>query len=604
MLTLRPLRGTLIFVLACVALVGCRREGPGEAEFPAGLKTRAVATRLPAGASVVVSGHDVESFWSRLQASRLYKDLVAIQGVRQAFAPLAESQRRFEAETGLPLNEETLMTLFGRRFDLGFYGRLSEDRADLLFVSDVKDRGRARTILETLEARIVAEQGASFRGTEIAGTSARVAKNRQGDDVLFYALEGERLMIATTGSRLRAGLDLADERGEVRAMTSDPEYVEALRKLPGASIAVFVNQQALQQAAARAAADTTDARTAQERPQRERLRAATTALEGYRLTRAVVVGLYWTESGIRGDVYTRFPEGPRPPLAAMMAQSPGRIRSLAYQPLGTLLFASINTLDAKTVYDALYGYAVDATRIQMGVADGRDSLRADSLVAANLQAFQRQTGIDIQGDLVAWVGQEAALAVTGVDRSGFFPLPEVSLTVATRNRERSRAFLSRMEGQLTETARMRASVPLSWQSEEYQGQTIRYAPTPLGEGLSLAYAVDNEFLLVGTNRGLVRRMLDARAGRAQALPSNRDFAAMTTFYPQQANTLGFANLEQILTQVQELMATYGQMGGPAAADTTSTTHRLLEALKNAPRLGFYTEADGDGVIGHALLEVR
>jgi hypothetical protein len=601
----RSLRGIALLVLVGSSLTMCRRESPGEADVPPGLNTRAVATMLPVGASVVVSGHDVEAFWSRLQASRLYKDLNAIQGVREAFAPLAQSQREFETETGLPLNEETLMALFGQKFDLGFYGPLPEDRADLLFLAEVKDEDRASTILETLEKRVVAEKGATFRGIDVSGTAVRVARGREGDDVLFYALANSRLTMSTTEARLRSALDLAAERGAVRAMTSVEEYVDALEKLPDASIAIYIDQEAMRQAAERAMRDTTAAQTPEAGLQRERLRAATSALEGYRLARSVAVGVYWTEKGIRGDIYTRLPEGPRPPLAAMMTGSPEPVRSLAYQPVTTLLYGSINSLDAKTIYDALYDYAVDATRIQMNIADSPDSLRADSVVAASIQSFQQETGVDIQRDVVAWVGREAALGIAGVDKSGFFPLPEASLTVATQDRERSRAFLSRLETELTEVARVRASVPLTWQTEEYQGQQIRYAPTPLGEGLSVAYTIDEQFVLIGSNRSLVKRMLDARAGRAQALPQNPEFATMTEFYPQQANVLGFVNIEQILTQVQDLMSTYGQMGAAAmSADTTSTTHQVLRAMKNAPRLGFYSEADSEGVFSHVLLEIR
>jgi len=599
-------RGLVILVLACTALVTCRREGPGEAEIPAGLRTRAVATGLPEGASVVVSGYDVEAFWTRLQGSRLYKDLKAIQGVRQAFAPLAQSQREFEAETGLPLNEETLMTLFGRKFDIGFYGPLPEDRADLLLVTEVKDDDRAGEILETLERKVVAEQGAVFSDVDVSGIRVRMAKNPQGEPVLFYVLEDGRLTMATTQARMGSALDLASGSAAVESMTSVEPYLDALRKLPGAAIAIYVDQRALSEATARAAGDTTGAATEAERLQRERFRAATTALEGYRLASSVAVGVYWTESGVRSDIYTRLPEGPRPPLSAMLTQSPGQTRSLAYQPVGTLLYVSLNSLEARTVYDALYGYAVDATRIQMGVADTPDSLRADSVVAASLRDFEQQTGINVQNDIVSWVGREAAFSVAGVDKSGFFPLPMVAFTIATKDGGRSRAFLSRMEEELAETARVRASVPLTWQAEEYQGQTIRYAPTPLGEGLSLSYTVDDAFVLVATNRALLKSMIDARAGRAQALPSNSSFASMTEFYPEQANLLGFVNIEQILTQVQDLMGTYGPMatGGAAMADTTSTTHQVLTALKNAPRMGFFTEADKDGVFAHVLLEVR
>ena len=66
------------------------------------------------------------------------------------------------------------------------------------------------------------------------------------------------------------------------------------------------------------------------------------------------------------------------------------------------------------------------------------------------------------------------------------------------------------------------------------------------------------------------------------------------------------NLEQILTEVQGLMGTFGAMSGgsAAAADTTSATNRVMEAMKNAPRLGFYSEADEGGAFGRFLLEVR
>lgn len=594
------LRGLAILLLACSALATCKREGPGEADLPAGLQTQAVATGLPEGATVVVSGYDLESFWTRLQGSNLYKELNAIQGVREAFAPLAESQREFEAETGLPLNEATLMALFGQKFDLGFYGSLPKDRADLLFVADVKDEDQATEILESLERKVASEKGAAFSDIEVAGVNARVARNRQGEEVLFYALQDARLTMATTQPRLEGAIALVAGGGNatVRSMTSVEPYLEALRKLPGATIAIYVDNTALRAAAARATGDTT--------VQGERMRAATTALESYSVASSVAVGVYWTESGIRSDIYTRFPDGPRPPLAAMLAQSPGQIRSLAYQPVGTLLYVSINSLDAQTIYNALQDYAVDATRIQMGIAGTADSLRADSLVAANLRVFEQETGIDVENDIIAWIGREAAFSVAGVDKSGFFPLPEVSFTIAAKDGGRARAFLTRMEGELAEVARMRASVPLTWQSEEYQGQTIRFAPTPLGEGLSLAYSVDETFVLVASNRNLLKRMMDARAGRSQALPSNPEFASMTKFYPQEAVVLGFVNIEEILTQVQELMGTYGPMagGGAGAADTTSTSYQVLNALKNAPRTGFYTEADEDGIFAHVLLEVR
>lgn len=594
-----------VLVLATTLLLACGGDGDaGDVAAPGGVRTRAVATTLPAGARVVVSGYDLEGFWTRLQGSRLYQELQAVQGVRDAFAPLAESRQEIREDICLEVNEATLMSLFGKKFDIGFYGELpGEERPDLVLVADVSDEGAARTLLERCEAQLTAEKGAAFTDSEVGGRSVRVARNREGEDVLFYTLEDERLVLGTTSARLASALSIGTDAGSA-AMTSVDGYTTALRKLPEAALVVYVDQAALREATAAAAADTAGVDPAQ-RIRRERLAAATAALGDYQMADAVVFGIQWMDSGIRGTMYTRMPAEGRPELARMFTASPGDVRTLSFQPVTTLLYGSLNTLDARLVYQELYGYAIDATRLQLGVAGEADSASADSVVAAQLRQAETELGLDIEDDLVSWVGSEVALAITGVDKTGFFPIPELAFTIATTDAGRTRTTMQTLEGRISQMALERASIPLQWQAEDVEGQTIRYAPTPMGEGLSLSYAVTSDFLLVASNRGLVRRMLDARAGRAQALPANEAFGTMTKFYPPKANVIGYVNLEQILTEVEGLMGTYGQMSGNAAvADSASTGRRVLAALKNAPRLGFYSEADADGIFGHFLLEIR
>jgi hypothetical protein len=589
-------------VVLSLAVLACRGDGDaGGADTPGGIRTRAVAASLPAGARVVISGYDLQGFWTRLQGSRLYQELQAVQGVRDALAPLAESRREIREDICIEVDESTIMSLFGRKFDLGFYGELPGDRADLILVAEVADEDAAETLLEQCEAQLTADKGATFSEAEVGGRTVRVASNREGEEVLFYSLEDGRLALGTTRARLEQTLTIGgDAEGAARAMTSVDGYTSALRKLPAATVVVYVDQAAMRQAAEAAMADSAGPAAGS-----DRMAAARTALGAYPMADGVVFGLQWEDSGIGGTMYTRFPPGERPELARMLTATPGEVRSLAFQPEGTLLYGALNTLDARVVYDEMYRYAVDATRLQMGVAGTPDSVQADSVVAAGLARTESELGVDVEDDLVSWVGKEVALAVTGVDQSGFFPVPEVGLTIATTDESRTRQVMATLETRVSEMALARASIPLAWQTVEHEGQTIRYAPTPMGEGLSLAWAVTDQFLLLASSRGLVQRMIDARAGRAPALPANPEFGALTEFYPQQANAIGFVNIERILTEVEGLMTTYGQMSGNAAvADSASTGRRVVAALKNAPRLGFYSEADGDGVFGHFMLEVR
>jgi hypothetical protein len=588
-----------ISVLTTVALPSCRGEEQGGVQV-AGYETQAVATTLPAGASVVVSGYDLEAFWTRLKGTRLYTELAAIPDVREAFAPIAEAQREFQTETGLALDEATLMTIFGQKFDIGFYGQLPKDRADLVLIASLKDEAQAETILKTLETKISEEKGATFTDEDLAGTQVRVG-TRDGDEVLFYSVTDKQLVMATTRDRMQGVLSLDGEGGQTMASSGDYEAV--IQKLPDATISVYVDPRALSEAAEQAAAADSAAGVPED-PQSERLRAATSAFGDHQLASAVGVGVYWTEAGVRADAYTKLPEGGSSGIAAMMTRPPSAIRTLAFQPVGTVLYGAVNSIDAKVVYDELRRYAIEATRIQMDVEGTADSLQADSLVARQLAAIQSETGIDLEADVVSWVGQEASFAIAGVDKTGFFPVPEMAFTIATKDATKSREVLTRVEGLVAETAAARASIPLEWQVEDYQGQTIRYAPTPMGEGLSLSYLVTDDFVVIGSSLGLVKRMIDARGDAAQALPANPGFTAMTKFYPSEANALGFVDIEKVLTEVQELMGTLGGMGGGAAPDTTSATHRVVQALKNAPRMGFYSDSDPEGAFGHFLLEVR
>lgn len=596
-----PRRFGLVSLVAALLLsaglaFACNRDSTSTADLPGDVETQAVATGLPAGASVVVSGYDLQAFWTRLEGTQLYQALAAIQGVRDAFAPMTDA-----GATGLTLDEATVMNLLGNKFDLGFYGPLPEDRADVLLLAEVEDEDAARPLLQGLEGRVATERGATFSDVEVAGRTVRLATDAQGEEVLLYTLADGRFVLSSTRARLEQALVAGD--GE-QTMVDVEDYVSILEKLPDATITMWVDQRAIAEASRAAMEADTTAGDPGAGEEEQRMAAAASAFEEYNLVRDFGLGVFWSDAGIRTDVYTRVLADRRPELAEMMTRPPAEVRSIAFQPIGTILYTAYNTLDPGLVYRQLTDYAVEATRVQMDVKGTPDSMRADSLVQSNIAAFELETGLDIENDILSWMGEEVSFSITGVDRSGFFPVPEFALAIASKDAGRARAFFQKFETLLADAARERASMPVSWQGEEYEGQAIRFAPTPVGEGLSVSYAVTNDFALVASKPALVRQMLDARTGRADALPSNPGFGALTDFYPQQVNAIGYVNLEQLMTQIQGLMGTFAPMTG-ASPDSASTANQVLEALKNAPRIGAYAQAEGDeGVRTHILLEVR
>jgi hypothetical protein len=588
-------RDRLAVILAlCVIGLTCGRENAVEADVPEGVETKAVAMALPAGAQLVVSGYDLESFWSRLKSTRLYGELTAIEGASDG---LAEMQSKFLAETGLPLDETTVLSVFGRKFDFGFYGPLSDDHADLALIAEVQDEGRVREILAAVEQQVTEEEGATFRDIDYEGTTVRVATSPEGQDVLFHALVDKRLVMSTTESRFKETLDLAADRGAGSTMGDNQDYMTVLGKLPASDIVVFVDQRAMQETAIRAAEE----QAGMEPWEAERVRAATTAFQGFNYARAFAAGAYWTDAGIRSANYILLEPGPRRGFARIMGASSEPARTLDLQPTATLLYFALNTLVPDAIYEELLSFAINATRVQMDVVGKPDSLRANEAVAGKIAEFESNVRISIEEDILSWFDDEASLSITGVDRTGFFPLPEVSIVLTSKDAVRARTLFGKLETLLADAARARASIPVVWQSEEYAGNTIRYAPTPVAQ---VAYVVTDEFAIIGSSNGLVKRMLDAQNGQAEALPASAPYQALGDFYTEDVSGIGYIDLERTLTEVESLLETFGPMAGGAVADSMSTGRQVLRAFKNAPRMGFYNEAEEEGFRGHLLLEVQ
>ena len=141
--------GVLVLLLA---LPGCRKreEGPegadGRRAAPGTVETEAVAADLPAGAAVVVSVHDLQSFWTRVKATQLYTQLRAIPEIQSALDPaqnpqLANALQQAQATLGMPLNEQTLFKLVGKKIQIGVYASPS-DTADqrVVLVADMGDK--------------------------------------------------------------------------------------------------------------------------------------------------------------------------------------------------------------------------------------------------------------------------------------------------------------------------------------------------------------------------------------------------------------------------------------------------------------------------------
>ena len=113
-----------------------------------------------------------------------------------------------------------------------------------------------------------------------------------------------RLVVSSTRARIEQALG---DGGEADTMGDVQEYLDNLGQLPEATITLWVDQRAIAEAS-RAAMEADTAGAKAQAGDAERMAAAATALEEYNVVRDFGVGIFWSDAGIRSDVFTRFLE--------------------------------------------------------------------------------------------------------------------------------------------------------------------------------------------------------------------------------------------------------------------------------------------------------
>ncbi|MBA2564388.1 MAG: DUF3352 domain-containing protein [Gemmatimonadetes bacterium] len=601
-------RATWLGLALFLAVPGCRKkeEGPEAARPGAAragsVETEAVAGDLPAGATVVVSVHDLESFWTRIKATQFYTQLAAIPEVRQRMRPaLAQTSQRFQALAGVPLNEQTLFQTLGDKVQIGVYaggGGASDTTQRVVVVADMGDKDAMGSILANLRRAAQDSLQTKFTSETYKGVEVTVVSSPENQVRGLYGFHREKLVLSSDQAGFQSAVDALDG-GEAGTMASDTLYQRALTHVGEASITLFVNRGGVRglmgsmQKARSAAGDSA--------PVTDEM---LDVMDKYNIQSATVAGTQWTDEGLQISSYALLDPGSAgaEPLREMLRTPASEMEAVGYFPDSTLAFYAVNLLDAPRIYDFALAYLRDASRVRGAAGDGAD---AAAMVDSGIATFEAQSSLRIREDILGWMGKEAAIGLNGVVKGGFFPVPQVSLIIQSTDQARAKAFFEKLEAQIARAVQSSGQpIPIQFQQADYKGVAIRFAPTPLGEGLAPAYALHDDYAVVALSRGALQRMLDAKTGATPAVGSAAEFKALSGFYPGEANLVGFANTAQLMTEVGTALTTFQQMSGQASAQTQDTMTKVIEAFKNVQSVGSYGVSDDGGVEQRFLVRVR
>ncbi|MDP8218012.1 MAG: DUF3352 domain-containing protein, partial [Candidatus Theseobacter exili] len=290
---------------------------------------------------------------------------------------------------------------------------------------------------------------------------------------------------------------------------------------------------------------------------------------------------------------------------------PADIKNLSFVPSGAVLFSMSNTVDIAKLWELWK----NSLRQQAPE-------RADEILST-VDQFESDTGVSIQDDILSWIGDEFGFLLSDVDMGGLFPFPKIALIIKVTDGAKATASLGKItnviveksvpEGVTEETEGEAAASPIKASSESYGGQTLQSLEIRLPyQSLTPAYAVMDDYLIIGTSKETVKNLIDTKDGKAKSVKSDAAFKTATKGFPVKVNQLGFLNATRALDLIIEITTWANSLqqqaaGTPStetAAAITETVIPVLNALKTVESIGVVAVNEKDGIEQSVHIEIK
>ena len=388
--------------------------------------------------------------------------------------------------------------------------------AAVVVVGGVADAPEQIVLLEVADA-----DGASDFATELAGATDETEEYRGtqlgGDGVGLATARLEDFLAIGRSDGIRALIDVATGAEGVTSLADDPAADELRDELPDHTlIDAYLSQEGVSELVGDSRGIESSLAPFMAPGTSTGAVASVSAADGA------------LELSVRSALDTAAAEAEPPFFAAFPPFEPKIPARLAADALGYLGFG-----DPATTVQALLGQAAaQAPAIVSGFEDLARDLR-------------EQGGVDLEGDLLAGLGSEAAFAVE--PRSGDFDLPYLEFVADGVDEDEARRALAALQGPLADAVDPGSGLQAPvFDEDEIEGVDVR--TLRLSPAVELAFAVFDGLAVVATDPQGIERL----AGTEGGLDESALFARATDEFPDEVSMQGFFDLGQLVSTGENL----------------------------------------------------
>lgn len=163
-------------------------------------------------------------------------------------------------------------------------------------------------------------------------------------------------------------------------------------------------------------------------------------------------------------------------------------------------------------------------------------------VASIITNIENRLGINIEQEVIPWLGNEIGIFLADIETGSIFPIPKILFFVKINDPAGAENIMQALA--------KKNDIPM--QSEDYKGKTIKYVFLPFAASLQPGYCLLDDYLLISSTRQLLRETIATSVNEDLSLVKNEEFNAVDFGLTGENNAITFIDTDLLLTKMQAI----------------------------------------------------
>jgi hypothetical protein len=528
-----------VFFLILIAVVGA---GVFLYQRQATVKELAIAEVLPGGALFHIRLDRIEENVERLSQTRLWKSLMAIdyEGILPRAGLGQEDVELFKSfKSQFPSSEALghFFRFFGREISVSFYSgnlenidpnNLTPLLANLYFTTRIKPEVKFADLLSSHFAKMGKE--ITLEKSEYKNRTINIVTVSGGLKIV-YGVFKDLLILGLDERVVKTCVDVMDQKAP--SLKLDPQYQKVAGSfLDPSHLDGYVNLELLtsiirQQAAKYMLSQQQAAGEEAVKAVEDYLNLSFGQMRGFKAL--VYSAVFNPLSEMKMDIY--FDTTQMDPLVRPFYEcQPVKNRTLEFTPQDVMIYSWQSCFD----FD-VYWKQFKAEMEKRGAVSGERSGSLDEMVSG----IEQSINLSFEYDILPALGKEVGGFLSDIDVQGVFPIPEFLFFVEVGDYAKATQVIQTLIG-LQPIFRP--------ETEQYQDVTISYITVPMITNLQPAYTILGDYLLLTSNRPLLKEAVDVFSNTSQPLAKNSQFQEFQ-LGSSQNNAAGFLQSDKFIDKL-------------------------------------------------------